>query len=100
MQLVQLSAALYDEEFVEHVDGKRGSIEDLKCEEVEEAIELHKCEGADLEEVSEDEQRFMRSSMMRRVHAMCLPVQAVKNSTCTCSSSGKSMPIRKSIPSF
>ena len=98
MQLVQLSAALYDEEFVEHVDGKRGSIEDLKCEEVEEAIELHKCEGADLEEVSEDEQRFMRS--MRRVHAMCLPVQAVKNSTCTCSSSGKSMPIRKSIPSF
>ena len=55
MQLVQLSA-LYDEEIVEHVDGKRGSIEDLKCEEVEEAIELHKCKGADLEKDSEDEQ--------------------------------------------
>ena len=42
--------------FVEHVDGKHGFIEDLKCEELEEAIELHKCEGKDLEEESEDEQ--------------------------------------------
>ena len=57
MQSVQLSALYDDEEFAEHVDGKRGSTEDLKCEEVEEGIELHKCEaGTDLGEESDDEQ--------------------------------------------